>query len=212
STEDATQCVVCWTAPEDPVNTLCNHVYCRECFTKQCAAASDLAAGFPIHCLGNGDKCKTVLTNATLQDILSPGAFTKLLRASYMQHIKRNSEALQFCPSPDCNQIYRPTAIGRLFNCTNCLTSICTTCSTDHAGLTCIQYKSVSAADTDFLTYKEENGVKDCPKCNAPIEKSEGCNHMVCEECRTHICWVCLKNFNSAGECYAHLESEHGGI
>jgi len=33
---------------------------------------------------------------------------------------------------------------------------------------------------------------KPCPKCRAPIERTEGCNHMCCRKCRHNFCWVCL--------------------
>lgn len=33
---------------------------------------------------------------------------------------------------------------------------------------------------------------KDCPKCQSPIEKNGGCNHMWCKQCRHEFCWVCL--------------------
>ena len=50
---------------------------------------------------------------------------------------------------------------------------------------------------------------KRCPKCAAPIEKTEGCHHLVCTQCRTHICWVCLDDFRDEQECYRHLMKIH---
>ena len=27
------------------------------------------------------------------------------------------------------------------------------------------------------------------PKCGTPVEKIKGCNHMICNQCHSHICW-----------------------
>jgi E3 ubiquitin-protein ligase RNF14 len=30
-----------------------------------------------------------------------------------------------------------------------------------------------------------------CPTCNAPAQKTMGCNHMTCFKCKTHFCYLC---------------------
>jgi hypothetical protein len=37
-----------------------------------------------------------------------------------------------------------------------------------------------------------------CPKCNTPIEKNDGCNHMIClnRHCRYEFCWICRKDWS----------------
>ena len=39
---------------------------------------------------------------------------------------------------------------------------------------------------------------KDCPKCENPIEKNGGCNHMVCYhgQCKYNFCWMCLGEYS----------------
>jgi hypothetical protein len=47
---------------------------------------------------------------------------------------------------------------------------------------------------------KSEAGINDkfCPKCFSPYERTEGCNHMTCEnkKCKERFCHVCNAKYN----------------
>jgi len=43
---------------------------------------------------------------------------------------------------------------------------------------------------------------KDCPKCQANIEKNGGCNHMTCKKCKNDFCWVCLGPWSEHNSAY----------
>ena len=47
--------------------------------------------------------------------------------------------------------------------------------------------------DSETLNWINAN-TKECPKCNNPIEKNGGCNHMTCRKasCGYSFCWICL--------------------
>jgi E3 ubiquitin-protein ligase RNF14 len=45
---------------------------------------------------------------------------------------------------------------------------------------------------------------KSCPHCGAAIEKTAGCNKVVCALCKGAMCWIC----NAAIEGYAHFRTE----
>uniref|UniRef100_A0A146KLQ7 RBR-type E3 ubiquitin transferase n=2 Tax=Lygus hesperus TaxID=30085 RepID=A0A146KLQ7_LYGHE len=51
-----------------------------------------------------------------------------------------------------------------------------------------IKYNVNTVLSMDWL----DRNAKNCPKCNAPIQKISGCNHMVCWKCKTSFCWHCL--------------------
>ncbi|KAN0063392.1 hypothetical protein ACQY0O_004558 [Thecaphora frezii] len=45
-----------------------------------------------------------------------------------------------------------------------------------------------------------------CPGCRVYVEKSFGCNHMTCQACRTHYCYLCGKSI-SATNPYGHFNT-----
>lgn len=62
-----------------------------------------------------------------------------------------------------------------------------------------------------------------CPTCSSPVQKTMGCNHMICFQCRTHFCYLCgawlppgnpyghFNGLGGKGACYMRLwELEEG--
>ncbi|KAF2260147.1 hypothetical protein CC78DRAFT_590584 [Lojkania enalia] len=207
-------CPVCWTPPDEPFKTGCRHTYCRSCLESQCTSAGE--GDFPICCLGDSTNCGKPLSLPELSDVLPLNTYEVLLRSSFNGYIRRRPTEFHYCPTPDCDHFYRSANASkpRIFDCDGCLSSICTGChNTTHDGMSCETYKNMMKTATDgleeFAKWKENNDVRDCPKCGVPIEKSEGCNHMHCRSCDTHICWFCMKTFRNGQETYKHMGNRH---
>ncbi|KAH6637269.1 hypothetical protein F5144DRAFT_601941 [Chaetomium tenue] len=230
-----TTCSVCWTDAEEPIRTSCNHLYCSDCFTNFChaPASGTTTTGFRITCVGNLGHCGKTLPLPELQDLLSSATFEAILAASFTAHIRRHPTDFRYCPTADCAQIYRAATTittpspsstttsssnnntpPATFTCSKCLVATCTACHATHpASVTCAEHRDiVSGGYAALERVKRALGVKDCPKCKTPIEKVDGCNHMTCGGCKTHICWVCMETFGTGGLCYEHLNRRHGGI
>jgi IBR domain, a half RING-finger domain/CCCH-type zinc finger/Zinc finger C-x8-C-x5-C-x3-H type (and similar) len=216
--EEEGTCAICWTEAESPLVTKCHHTYCLDCFENLCAAPAHGAEEYSICCAGNGGKCQTIFNLDELQDSLSSTAFEDILQSSFTSYIRRRPQSFRYCPQPDCGYIYRVadpsrTSIRTTHRCTKCFTAICTMCHAAHDNMTCADFKDLQSgghAATEKL--KKQLGFKDCPKCGTTMEKTEGCNHMVCSGCKTHICWVCMATFSSSDPCYKHMNKVHGGI
>jgi hypothetical protein len=208
-TVEGDDCVVCWTEATEALHTCCGHVYCKECFANQASSAGD--GDIPLRCYGNEGKCLSIFSLNELKSMLSHTAFEELLEGSFDAYIRTHPKDFQHCPTPDCPQVYRITVTGVRFLCSTCLTSVCTTCNViAHDGMTCEENKDLSSeGGKAFQKWKQENDVRDCPNCKSPIQKSYGCNHMECRQCSTHICWFCMKNFETGDECYAHMSKVH---
>jgi hypothetical protein len=140
----ASDCSVCWTEATEPLNTSCEHVYCRECFPNQASSAGDGA--IPVRCFGNEGKCDHVFSINELKAMLPFATFEELLQASFEMYIRTHPEDFQYCPTPDCTPVYRIRGNGEIFLCSTCLTAVCTTCNVvSHDGVTCEEYKDLSS-------------------------------------------------------------------
>ena len=205
-------CSVCWTQPDNAYRTSCDHVYCKDCFSGLCASATG-PEHFPLKCLGDETRCTHVFAMDELQQALTATAFDSLLKASIETHIRTRPAEFQYCVTADCPQVYRITRNGHIFDCPSCLTPICTSCqSVSHTGSTCDEYRDLTSEGTLALKkWMTDNKGKPCPKCQAPIQKAYGCNHMQCSVCSTHFCWFCMA-ICDASDIYKHMTDKHGNI
>ncbi|KAK1749587.1 hypothetical protein QBC47DRAFT_354803 [Echria macrotheca] len=209
---EAETCCICWTEAEDPLQTSCKHTYCADCFERFCFAGRISSSDFTLRCAGDSGTCSVSVTLSELQEHLPSQTLERVLKESFTVYVSRRPETFQYCPTPDCSQIYRHSDTASAFTCPKCLSVVCTGCHDSHQGRTCAEHKDEKSGGYAALAEaKKRLGIQDCPKCTTPIEKTEGCNHMTCGGCKTHICWKCLETFRTGGECYDHLSRKHGG-
>ncbi|KAJ7057766.1 hypothetical protein C8F01DRAFT_1306744 [Mycena amicta] len=142
--------------------------------------------------------------------VLSPNEFNMVIDAALSSYVHTHAKDLHHCPSPDCLQIYRTGPQGTVVQCPACLLRICAYCHVEaHDGFSCAEQ---DGGDRLFKEWAAGHDVKNCPGCMVPIERDEGCHHVTCSQCRTHICWVCLRTFPNGDGIYQHMRAEHGGI
>ncbi|KIK70092.1 hypothetical protein GYMLUDRAFT_213184 [Collybiopsis luxurians FD-317 M1] len=203
-------CPVCLGEVDCPVMlSQCKHSYCRTCLVSYLQSAID-GKCFPLTCLGDDDRCSIPIPISVARQVLSLGEFDALVEAAFEAYIHERPQEFHYCPSPDCMQVYRPAPSGNVLQCPSCLLRICPQCHVEqHDGLDC---PDRDGGDRLFNEWAKTHNVKNCPSCRAPIERAEGCNHVTCIRCRTHICWVCMGTFPGGDGIYSHMRAEHGGI
>ncbi|KAG8185520.1 hypothetical protein JTE90_019774 [Oedothorax gibbosus] len=203
--EDAENCPVCFDNVSGDSHRLehCGHLYCKECILLWFQNAKD----FPLTCIMTD--CGTPVVYADLQwAIKEVKSFeTEMFRKSLMAFVQTRDD-IAYCPTPDCQMIFRISNNGTVFDCPLCANSICTQCKElYHYGMSCSLYQCCKAdSDYGLKVWMSENpsGRKKCPKCSAPIEKDGGCNHMNCWKCQCHMCWLCMQTFSTDDLVYAH--------
>ena len=205
----AIECPVCFDEVSSPIKMPCNHSWCRTCLQNYLRAAIEQKF-FPLTCLGDKGKCTERISLFAAKEVLSAADFDATASAAFDTYVQTHPDELQYCPTPDCPQVFRPAPEGIFLQCPSCLVRICPTCKNDaHDGLTCAESKG---GDSLFKEWANQHDVKPCPGCHIAIEKDEGCNHMKCTVCQTHVCWVCMKTFPGGEGIYGHMRSEHGSF
>ncbi|KAK0446056.1 uncharacterized protein EV420DRAFT_1622606 [Desarmillaria tabescens] len=175
--------------------------YGRRANIDECPICLDeVVTPFTLRC-GHNNYLRIPLSVA--RELLSASQFDSVMHSAFSAHF-------HYCPTPDCPQIYRSAPKGTVLQCPSCLIRICSTCHVEqHDGSECPDRDDTDAA---FKEWKKNHDVKNCPGCKVPIERAEGCNHVTCTRCQTHICWVCSKTFPRGDGIYQHMRAMHGGI
>jgi hypothetical protein len=202
-------CPVCLDKTEDAIVLACGHRWCRACLHGY--LTSDAVQHGPVTCLGAEAKCAHAVPLAVAQELLDKRAFDEATRRAFTAHVRARPHELQFCPTPDCPEVYRPGPPNATRQCPTCLNRICTFCRAEcHDTVRCEDRERNQ--EPLFKEWAASHDVKPCPRCGSQIERVAGCNHMTCIVCKTHICWVCLKTFPDDVKIYDHMRETHGGI
>ena len=123
------------------------------------------------------------------------------------EYFKRNPEIVKYCPTADCGMVYSVSTEGRRFTCCARQAEICTSCQVQwHNGLTCAMFKSGKQVEGRLEEWmiKDPRKRLNCPICKKPVQKNEGCYHMICSGCKSHMSVRCLEVFPAAKGVYNH--------
>ncbi|CAA9963357.1 ariadne ring protein [Pyrenophora teres f. maculata] len=216
TTTITTTCSQCEYTTDQIKFSACNHFICRDCFNNQIhISISDLTGNyFPLVCW-HAD-CETPIVLSDIQRNTTGVTFDALLNASLTRHIRSYPDLYRNCRTPNCKSVYFRDGSYEIFTCPTCLTQTCTRCNLQaHATWTCERYKAhlrKTRRNEKLLDdYKAFAGTKECPKCATLIEKVDGCHHVECSGCHTHMCWECSRVFPRSDIVYQHMNEAHGG-
>ena len=206
-------CPVCF---EEFTRTAWTHVGCGHDFCGQCwsgyleAKVDDGPASLDARCPRAG--CATrvpesFFTDETIAPSLSAAARSKRARFGWRSFVDDNPN-VKWCVAPGCERAIEvassrvgPTTAADV-SCA-CGAAFCWACAEDaHRPVACATARAwlvKNSAESENMRWILAH-TKPCPKCARPIEKSTGCMHMTCSQCKHDFCWMCLGPWADHGE------------
>ncbi|PAV60012.1 hypothetical protein WR25_18057 isoform B [Diploscapter pachys] len=174
----------------------CNHLACDTCWKSYLETKITDGNTSEIQCIASN--CRLLIEDEkVLHYVTDPkirAVYEKLQINSYVE----TNRLLKWCPTADCGRAIKvQQSEARPVLCESCRQRFCFGCSYEwHEPVNCRLLKlwmKKCQDDSETSNWINAN-TKECPKCNATIEKDGGCNHMTCrnQACRTEFCWMCL--------------------
>lgn len=165
-------------------------------------------------------KCPWPLTPGEVRACLSGSAPARARYEEFTlkRYLERHAPTSFLCPTPGCQfaaELGAEAASGpgggtgggggARFGCPCCSVDYCIVCRLPwHAGERCSGPPDGPGGggpeDHKFLRHAGRQGLRRCPKCRFWVEKSEGCNAVLCR-CGTTFCWRCGGDVNGDAGC-----------
>ena len=196
-------CIICFDIKEkDNVYEMpCGHAFCTDCWNGHITAKLNDGPSCVTATCPNV-KCSEVITEEEVND-LAPKLLHQFVNYQVCHYINGKNDS-KFCPGPGCDRIATFSSGGVVdseqVTCEACKTQFCLGCDNGpHLPLRCHDMK-LWVKEEFYLKSSEmwiSKNTQPCPRCNVPIEKNQGCNHMTCSQCRHEFCWICLGDYRS---------------
>lgn len=190
--EKLLECMVCAEdkVPESKVAHLaCGHNMCHDCLRRVFELSTTDAQHMPPKCCNRNIPIKHVYS-------IFDSAFKN--KWNEKQEEFRCKKPV-YCPTKGCGDFILPSKykiddLGRNYGrCRKCNTKVCAICSGIwHSNKTCPETKD----SVVFKKLAKEEGWRECEKCKATVERTEGCNHMTCR-CGHQFCMVCGRKWKT---------------
>ena len=205
-------CLVCFEEKNDEFFSLnCGHQFCQECWSEYLKEKikTPLSA---LHATCPQDGCTLIVYEKLYSKYLKDKkSLEKLDKAIYKNYINKNADIKQ-CPNEKCHFYVKSSDHSSQEIHCPCGTSYCFKCQKEpHRPCTCeiyekfIEIKRNTNVEDDNKRWIEAN-TKECPNCHQKIQRSQGCNYMLCDPkaggCGHAFCYVCENKWKKHSKDY----------
>ena len=196
----------------------CRHIHCTSCTKAHVVGKIEEGSVTNIGCPAS--KCAHLIPPGIVQQLVPPTLYARYDQLLLQRTLDGMSDIV-YCPRPTCQCVTIKDKDSNMAVCPRCKFSFCILCKRTWHGISACkllpndikELKDVyDNGDTDikrsleqqygkdnllkaFQEYDSHSWIKsnskECPSCHANIEKSHGCNKMVCTHCTAHFCWLC---------------------
>lgn len=194
TTEVVDLCAICCDSSR-LTGLLCCHRFCYSCWDSYITTKVMEDGRTHIACPQVG--CPIVVDDERALSWISSEKVRKRYRHLMINSFVECHSLLRWCPGPNCGRVVMAQHSDVLqIKCT-CGMVFCFGCGHEwHEPVNCRLLKlwlKKCSDDSETGNWIVAN-TKECPKCQAVIEKDGGCNHMTCKNaaCKMEFCWVCL--------------------
>ena len=176
----------------------CGHEFCSECLGTILDNALREKDTTGLRC--PDPTCKKAIEQTDIAKITDDKDTIRRLGDIQLQEWVAQQRDAKHCPTPDCPCVFlNDEKAQRNITCRGCKKTYCSNCLLPHnAGTTCEQAKDAQR-DPVGEAWKRQH-TRQCPGCEAFIERIAGCRYMQCTHCKSYFCWECLTLLNKDHE------------
>ena len=197
-----------------PLELCCGHQFCQGCWRDWFLVNIDADSKKSLNTRCQQFGCNVIVPHSMFYKLFDTKnddnrkVLNRYLRWN-CQSFTDDNKNVKWCPySKECDfaaQRISDYDTEHIVNC-QCGNSFCFKCGQEqHWPSDCDMRKKwelKNSSESENLTWIIAN-TKMCPneKCQRPIEKNQGCNHMTCKVCGADFCWMCTgpwKDHNQA--------------
>ena len=210
-------CPICF---EDNIQTetmysmQCGHAFCLDCWRS--LIVTMLSETYEVAMVTSCPQVDCVRTiNEVVIEAVMPEFIPRFENHQRHSFVVGHSRTVRWCPGPDCDQVAILPRDGMFedhsknFRCDKCSTDFCFACRrAPHQGhcepddpdlmpnRVAAVAVDVAAQAAALFDERDDKKRKHCPKCKVPVEKTGGCNRMLCK-CNKAFCWLCLGDYET---------------
>jgi len=197
-------CPICMSTVDKLISLDCGHGFCADCWQNYLhSQVDDGKAAIQARCPAL--KCGRVVPVDFFKRHCDE-ARQKKYEEWYLRSYVDDNPSVKWCTSPSGCPLACEYQNGEICDI-RCLCGHvwCWGCGEEaHRPATCKtvgQWSIKNSAESENISWIRAN-TKKCPKCHKPIEKNQGCNHMICSKaggCGHEFCWLCLGEWSTHG-------------